>query len=263
MSSKETTGKTLIVAFLLCIVCSIVVASSVVLLKPIQQKNKALNLKSNILAAAGLLQEGASPVEIEQMFSSIEARLVDLETGEYVEPSLVGKNSELEYDQRRAAKDPEISDSIPGNLDIASIKRRVKYAKVYLVEEKLTWAKRFPDEFYKQIYRLKEWKWPSVSGQTPRYVGKLTNKLVYDKLPEGVLSELKVRNPTKEGTNQRKWKHHQFLSEDIGQADLRDHLLQLLAIMRISRDWPTFIANFEMAFPEPGQQTVLEMEWKT
>ena len=135
MSSKETIGKTVTVAFLLCIVCSIVVASSVVLLKPIQQKNKALNLKANILAAAGLLNEGATASEIEEAFSSIKAKLVDLETGEYVEPEVVGRKEALAYDQRRAAKDPKLSESIPSDEDIASIKRRVRYAKVYLVEQ--------------------------------------------------------------------------------------------------------------------------------
>lgn len=140
MSNKETMGKTFTVAFLLCFVCSIVVASSVVLLKPIQQKNKALNLKANILAAAGLLKEGASSAEIEESFSAIKAQLVDLDTGEYVDPSAVGKETALDYDQRKAAKDPSLSNLIgkgPNGekLDIASIKRRVKYAKVYLVEE--------------------------------------------------------------------------------------------------------------------------------
>lgn len=135
MSSKETTSKTLTVALLLCLVCSVVVASSVVLLKPIQQKNKALNLKANILAAAGLLQEGDSAQTIETKFASIDARLVDLDTGEYVEAAAVGKDNVLDYDQRKAAKDPSTSAPIPGDLDIASIKRRVKYAKVYLVQE--------------------------------------------------------------------------------------------------------------------------------
>lgn len=134
MSSKETIGKTVTVAFLLCIVCSIVVASSVVLLKPIQQKNKALNLKANILAAAGLLNEGASASEIEEAFSSIQPKLVDLETGEYVEPEVVGRKEAIAYDQRKASKDPKLSSPIPSDDDIASIKRRVRYAKVYLVE---------------------------------------------------------------------------------------------------------------------------------
>lgn len=129
-----------------------------------------------------------------------------------------------------------------------------KLLSVYLSEERLTWAKRFPDEFYRQLYRLHGWKYPSGHNGHPSYVGRLTNTLVYDKLPVGVLDELQKRNPTKEGTAYRKWKHHQFLSEDIGQNDLRDHLLQLVMIMRISPDWKTFEVNFENAFPSSGTQ---------
>lgn len=135
MSNKETMGKTLTVALLLCIVCSIVVAGSVVALKPIQQKNKALNLKANILSAAGLLESGSNAEKIEADFAAIQPRLVDLETGEYVDPSVVGKTAALDYDQRKAAKDPELSDAIDGSEDIANIKRRVRYAKVYVVEQ--------------------------------------------------------------------------------------------------------------------------------
>ncbi|KZZ13354.1 NADH:ubiquinone reductase (Na(+)-transporting) subunit C, partial [Oleiphilus sp. HI0079] len=50
-------------------------------------------------------------------------------------PSVVGKQTALAYDQRKAQKDPKLSDSIPSEEDIASIKRRVDFAKVYLVRE--------------------------------------------------------------------------------------------------------------------------------
>jgi hypothetical protein len=125
--------------------------------------------------------------------------------------------------------------------------------EAYLSEERLAWAKRFPDEFYRQLYRLRGWAWPNGGKRTP-YVGKLTNQLVYDKLAPGVLEELKNRNPTRPGTGRRQWKHHQFLSEDIGQPDLRDHLLQLVAVMRISPDWGTFKENFKRAFPDSQGQ---------
>ena len=135
MANKESVSKTIIVALLLCLVCSLLLASSGILLKHVQQVNKALNLKENILLAAGLLQPGASKDDVEAMFSTISSRIVDLETGEYVEPSVVGKAQVLDYDQRKAAKIAELSDAIDPALDIASIKRRVKYAKVYLVEK--------------------------------------------------------------------------------------------------------------------------------
>ncbi len=135
MASKETVGKTLTVAFLLCIVCSIIVAGSVVLLKPIQEKNKALNLKANILAAAGLLVDGASAAQIEESFASIKPMLVNLDTGEYAEPSSVNKENVLDYDQRKASKDLTLSKPLSRADDIAGIKRRVQFAKVYLVED--------------------------------------------------------------------------------------------------------------------------------
>lgn len=128
----------------------------------------------------------------------------------------------------------------------------------YLSDERLRWAKRFPDEFYKQIYRLKGWGWPNHGKRTP-LVGKITNAIVYDRLPPGVLDELRRRNPTKVGTGRRKWKHHQFLSEDIGQPDLRDHLMQLIALMRISPDWGTFSNHLNVAFPHHGDQLALAL----
>ena len=123
---------------------------------------------------------------------------------------------------------------------------------VYLSEEKLKWAKRFPDEFYQHLYRLRGWAWPTGNNRTP-YVGKLTNKLVYEMLPSGVLDELKQRNPTDPETGRRRHKHHQFLSEDIGQPDLRDHFLQLLPLMRVAKTWEMLEAFIADGLPSPAR----------
>jgi len=66
-----------------------------------------------------------------------------------------------------------------------------KLLSIYLSEEKLRWAKMFPDEFYKQLFRLRGWKYSPLSVKRPQIVGKLTNQLVYEKLPPHVLDELK------------------------------------------------------------------------
>ena len=129
----------------------------------------------------------------------------------------------------------------------------------YLSEERLAWAKRFPDEFYKQIYRLKGWKWPAVGRAKPPVLGHITNDIVYDRLPTGVLSALRDRNPVDEDTKRRKFRHHQFLSQDFGQPDLRDHLLQVIAIARVSRSWDQFRRNMDSAFPKPGSQAPLDL----
>ena len=132
--------------------------------------------------------------------------------------------------------------------------------EAYLSEERLAWAKRFPDEFYRQIYRLRSWKWPPLGRAKPPVLGHITNDIVYDRLPPGVLDELRRRNPTKEDTKRRQWKHHQFLSADFGQPDLRDHLLQVIAVMKVSRTWDGFKRNFDEAFPKPGTQIEMALD---
>ncbi len=138
MSNNDTIGKTLIVATLLCIVCSIVVSTAAVVLKPQQLANKSLDKKKNILAAAGLLKEG---IDVDKAFEKIEVKLVNLETGEYLteenateawEKAIVANPSS--YDQRKAAKTPGQNRILDSSIDIASIKRQAKYAAVYLAK---------------------------------------------------------------------------------------------------------------------------------
>lgn len=124
---KDSTFGTLFVALLVCLVCSIFVSTAAVYLKPLQQTNKALDKKKNILAIADLLQEGVS---IDDSFGQVEPRVVDLATGEFVQDIDVAS-----YDARKAAKDPEQNVEIPGDQDTASIRRRAKYATVYFVKE--------------------------------------------------------------------------------------------------------------------------------
>lgn len=140
-----------------------------------------------------------------------------------------------------------------------------KLLEKYVSQERLAWTKRFPDEFFKQLYRLKNWDYPTGNGGHTSFVGKLINQLVYEKLPLGVLEELRKLNPTDPNTKRRHWKHHQFLSDDVGQPDLRDHLLQVIAIMRGSPDWENFLQNFLRAFPDPKafnySQTELNLDF--
>jgi Na+-transporting NADH:ubiquinone oxidoreductase subunit C len=126
VSSNDSIGKTLLVAFALCIVCSVVVSTAAVVLKPSQEKNQALDRKRNILAAAGMLEEGVS---VEEQFSNFTTKVVDLRTGKFtdaVDPQ--------EYDQRSASKDPAMSDALESENDPAKILRREHYALVYLLE---------------------------------------------------------------------------------------------------------------------------------
>jgi len=135
---KESIGQTLLVAFLLCLVCSVIVSGAAVSLKPVQAANKALDRKKNILAAAGMLEPGAQGrAGIEREFSRFQVRMVDLDTGGYLgEEDLARPELDPErYDQIKAAKAPELSGALAPEDDIAGIKRRERVAQVYLLEE--------------------------------------------------------------------------------------------------------------------------------
>ncbi len=126
--SNDSLEKTIAVALSLSFVCAILVSFSAVALKPLQIENKAIDMKRNILDVAGLLTDDT---DIHQAFAElVEEKLVNLETGEYVEDM-----DPASYDQRKAAKDPKLSVAIPPEKDIAHIRRKAKIAKIYLVKK--------------------------------------------------------------------------------------------------------------------------------
>lgn len=115
----------------------------------------------------------------------------------------------------------------------------------YLSTDLLPWTQRFPEDFYVEIYRLMGWDYlDPKSAKKPGYVGKLTNMLIYDRLPPGVLEALKVRNPVEAETKRRRYKHHQFLTEEIGNSHLEKQINQVLALLKISDDWREFVGLF-------------------
>ena len=125
-SKKESVARTLTVALLVCLVCSVVVSAAAVALKPVQTTNRLQDKQRNILQIAGLYDESRS---IEEQFSQITPRLVDLRTGEFSDAQ-----DPLTFDQQKASKDPDMSQQLTGEQDIASIRRRADYSTVYVVE---------------------------------------------------------------------------------------------------------------------------------
>lgn len=116
----------------------------------------------------------------------------------------------------------------------------------FVRKEYLPWTKRFPNEFYEEMYRLKGWDY-NGNAKTP-LVGKITNYLVYDLMPEGVLEELRKRNPVDEKIHRRRYKHHQFLTEETGVEYLDKHLLSVLTLMRGFDTWDEFDKAFRKSF---------------
>lgn len=130
-SQKESTARTLVVALLVCLVCSVFVAGAAVALRPTQLENRQLDKQRSILAIAGLGEAGMSASQVKALYNErIVAKLVDLETGRFSD-----EFDPQTFDPLVAAKDPALSEAVPGSEDIASIKRRERYSTVYMVEE--------------------------------------------------------------------------------------------------------------------------------
>jgi Na+-transporting NADH:ubiquinone oxidoreductase subunit C len=125
--SRDSAANVLIVAISLCLICSVLVSTVAVVLRPIQERNKVVDRKVNILNAAGLYDEAK---DIDELFQQIETRVVDLSTGKFVS-DIDAQN----YDLSRVLKDPGLSVAVAQEKDIAGIRRQEKYALIYLVME--------------------------------------------------------------------------------------------------------------------------------
>jgi hypothetical protein len=121
----------------------------------------------------------------------------------------------------------------------------------YLLKELAAWAKRFPDEFYRQIFRLRGWEWRGMKINRPSVVGRYTNDLVYERLAPGILKELKARMPKTESGND-KGRLQQLLTEEVGHPALQAHLQGLMALQRAApeRGWGQFHRMVERAYPK-------------
>lgn len=124
---RESVPRTLLVAFFVSLVCSSLVASAAVMLKPRQVANAVLDVRKNILRAAGLLEPDA---DVNELFSRIEPRVIDYATGAYVDD--VDPET---FDPVEAARDPELGLDIPSKLDVARVGRRARLGLVYFVRE--------------------------------------------------------------------------------------------------------------------------------
>lgn len=128
-----------------------------------------------------------------------------------------------------------------------------KILKLYISEEFLEWTKMFPEEFYEQIFRLKGWGSFQKAGQKmPQVVGQYTNDIVYERLPDKVLVELKKKVRKSENGNNLV-KLHQGLSKDYGISHLEKHLIAVVALMKVSVCWEHFLEMLDKTYRRCGQ----------
>lgn len=219
MASNDSIKKTISVALILCIVCSVIVSVAAVILKPAQLANMERDFKENILAAAGVLDAGKS---VDELFEQFETRIVDLQTGKFtdaVDPET--------YDQVGAAGDSALSRNLTAEEDLAGISRQENYAEVYILRkpngelERIVlpirgyglWSTLFGfialDEDLNTVAGLTYYdhgETPGLGGEVdnPKWKAKWEGKKVYNQQGEVALSV--VKGTVDEGTPNAEYK---------------------------------------------------------
>ena len=178
------------------------------------------------------------------------------------------KNSKLHPQQAHIADQAEILvrglarvgiialvDEATGYQEVRDRKALEEILNKFLSEHLRPWTKTFPDEYFTEMFRLKKWRIPGLPTARPGVMAQYTRDIVYARIAPGVLGELEVRNPT-DGHGRRRHKHHQHLSGDHGHPKLKDHLDDVVILMRAAETWPEFRRLLERVKPRisaPGE----------
>jgi hypothetical protein len=142
-------------------------------------------------------------------------------------------------------------DEVTGYQRLRARDELQKILAAYIAPELLPWAKRFPDSYYEHLHRVRGWKYEPGSNARNAYIGKLTNALIYQQLPAGVIDELRARNPRDPVTKRRKHTHHELLTTDVGHPHLDKQIISVTTLLSVSDDWAEFSRLFSKKFP-PG-----------
>ncbi len=129
----------------------------------------------------------------------------------------------------------------------------------WIAKDLRKWQKTFPDEFYKQLYRLKGWQYDDVVPRNrPAVIGHITNDIVYSRLAPYVLDALREITPRND-KGRPKAKYHQSLTQEQGRLRLHEHLDSVVTLMMVSRNWNQFMRFIDQAKPvQNGLQQVLD-----
>lgn len=188
-------------------------------------------------------------------------------------------DSKLTESQRKVAEQSRILLSAFAEVGITALvdeatgyqKDKDEYQKIlarYIAEELQPWLKAFGEDYYYEIYRLKGWDWNRYAVDRrnhPWAVANITNRIVYEKLPPGVieaLDELTQRN----ASGNRKDRLHQHLTPEEGRTHLLKHLGAIVAMFEQYPDgaWDDAMHAIDKRFPSKriGPNLTLELRYQ-
>ena len=138
------------------------------------------------------------------------------------------------------------------------------YLELVIRRELAVYAKKFPDEFYENIYKLRGWTWPGMSKNRYGVVANYTTNLIYDRLGPGITEELIRKTPmTDKGIRTNPL--HSWLTEDIGDPMLATHMASIISFQRLAianrYGWKRFMHMVDQVMPRRGSTLELPLEF--
>jgi len=120
--------------------------------------------------------------------------------------------------------------------------------KKYISQDLQKWVKTFQDEYYIQLFRLRNWNYTDINKR-PGAAAWLTIDIVYKRLAPNVLEELERKTP-RDDKGRLKNRLFQHLTPDFGHPKLREHLAVVTALMTAARTWEEFYFLLGRAKPQ-------------
>jgi hypothetical protein len=154
-------------------------------------------------------------------------------------------------------------DEATGFQDVRPKDALQQYLELLVRKELAVWAKKFPDEFYENIYRLRGWVWPGMNKNRYSVVAHYTRDLIYERMAPGLLKELEGKSPA-DDKGQRESKLHQWLTPDIGDPMLASHMQSVLTLQRLALangwGWQKFMGMVDQVMKKKGQSLDLPFD---
>ncbi len=150
-------------------------------------------------------------------------------------------------------------DEATGYQDIRPRDALARILEAFVVKELRPWVRKFPPDYYKEMFRLRGLQFPTSAVRRPQYFGHLTNDIVYRRLAPGVWRELK-ESVEKDERGRAKHKLHQHLTENIGDPRLQKVLTQVTTIMQLSNTWADFKNKLDRLVPAYNETMELPFE---
>lgn len=150
-------------------------------------------------------------------------------------------------------------DEATGYQEVRAKNALAKILEAFVAKELRPWIQAFPEDYYRETFRLRGLAYPRTTVQRPQYFGHLTNDVVYKRLAPGILKELKrvaQRNEAGRPTHAL----HQRLTAEVGYRRLHEHLGSVVTLMKLSNNWASFTHKLDQIHPRIGDTLTLPFE---